>query len=34
VTEKLFGKTFQVALGVSLVYAASLAVWYLYGISP
>ena len=32
VTEKLFGKTFQVALGVSLAYAAGLAVWYLYGI--
>lgn len=33
VTEKLFGRTFQIALGVSFVYAAALAVWYLYGIS-
>ena len=33
VTEKLFGKTFQISLAVSLVYAAGLAIWYVYGIS-
>ena len=33
VTEKLFGRTFQISLGVSLAYAACLAGWYLYGVS-
>jgi hypothetical protein len=33
VTEKLFGRTFQISMGVSLAYAAVLAGWYLYGIA-
>lgn len=33
VTEKLFGRTFQISMAVSLAYAAGLAVWYLYGVS-
>ncbi len=33
VTEKLFGRTFQISLAVSLAYAAVLAGWYLYGVS-
>ena len=33
VTEKLFGRTFQISMAVSLAYAAGLAIWYLYGIS-
>ena len=33
VTEKLFGRTFQISLVVSLAYAAALAAWYLFGVS-
>ena len=33
VTEKLFGKTFQISLAISVVYAVGLAAWYMFGIS-
>ena len=33
VPENLFGKTFKVCLGISLVFAAVLAAWYVFGIT-